>query len=305
MRIRLIDVDGHNFPNLALMKLSAFHKNNGDDVDFFKPLLEKPDKIYASKIFSFKPDFRYFPNGDCEIIKGGTAYDMNIVLNEQIEHIMPDYELYNINYGMGFLTRGCVRKCKWCVVPQKEGHIRANADYSEFANRKSNIIIFLDNNVLACEHGLKQIEKLGKTNIKVDFNQGLDARLIDRNVAKMLSKIKWHKPIRLSCDTSAQIPVIKRAVKLLREENATPKDYMVYVLLRELEDSYYRINEMKKLRVEPFAQPFRDYDRNTKIPQWQKDMARWCNRREALWSMDFKDYMPFKNNFKCSEYFRT
>lgn len=155
MRIALIDVDGHNFPNLPLMKLSAWHKQNGDQVEWYDPLtawLNPPDMVYMSKVFTFTPDY---PHPVCagEIIKGGTGYEYpsgGKPLPEEIEHIYPDYSLYPElcrDTAYGFLTRGCPRGCDFCIVKEKEGQKSHKvADLSEFWNGQKNIIL-LDPNM--------------------------------------------------------------------------------------------------------------------------------------------------------------
>lgn len=123
MKIGLIDVDGHNYPNLALMKISAWHKSQGDDVEWYSPFAEHYDVVYMSKVFTHTNDYGYFINNADKIEKGGTGYDIKKDLPEDIDRLQPDYDLYCIdkNTAYGFLTRGCIRKCPWCVVPKKEG----------------------------------------------------------------------------------------------------------------------------------------------------------------------------------------
>lgn len=135
LKIGLLDVDGHNFPNIALMKISAWHKQQGDEVEWCFPM-KHYDKVYMSKVFTFTPDFNTCINAD-EIIKGGTGYyypDGGDPLTNGIEHIYPDYKLYNIkDTAYGFLTRGCPRGCEFCIVEKKEGLCsRKVADLSEF-----------------------------------------------------------------------------------------------------------------------------------------------------------------------------
>lgn len=119
MNIGILAVDS-NYPNLALMKISAWHKARGDHVEWYNPLCFY-DKVYSAKVFSFTPDYGYYINAD-QIEKGGTGYDMKKVLPIEIDRTIPDYELYNIdkNLAYGFLTRGCPNRCKWCIVPQKK-----------------------------------------------------------------------------------------------------------------------------------------------------------------------------------------
>jgi len=288
MKIGLLDVDGHNFPNIALMKISAWHKQRGDEVGFASSLFGSYDILYKSKVFTFTPD-----NIDCfnadEIIRGGTGYDVKTVLPEYIENICPDYTLYNCEYAYGFLTRGCIRKCEWCLVPEKEGQIRPAADIQDFiADKKSAIL--MDNNVLASEHGLSQIEKIIDLKIKVDFNQGLDARLIDEATAKLLSRVKWLTPLRLACDSQSMKKHIEKAVTLLRKHNCTPSNYFVYALIKDIDESVDRIMFLKSLKVDPFGQPFRDFKNNIEPTKEQKKVARWVNHKAIFKTVDFKDY---------------
>lgn len=283
-RVRLCDVDG-KMANLALMKLSSYHKSIGDDVDWFDPLFHKGgDVVYASKVFTFTEDNYWLPH-DANI--GGSGYNMES-LDDTVEHLMPDYSLYGIDYSMGFLTRGCPRKCKWCVVPSKEGGIIANADCEEFLAHDK--CVLLDNNVLAHEHGIRQIEKLSKLKVKIDFNQGLDARLIDKAVANVLGRCRWLKPIRLACDSDYMIPHIDKAVKLLRESGATPRAYFCYVLVNDIESALRRVEFLRSICVDPFAQPYRDFNNNTEPTQEQKDFARWVNHKAIFKTTKWSDY---------------
>jgi len=258
MKIGLIDVDGKGFPNLALMKISAYHKSIGDSVEW--AMFDNYDRTYMSKVFTFSNESMLEFGNLGEIIKGGTGYNFT-KLDSKIENMCPDYSIYpDFKEAYGFLTRGCIRKCKWCIVPEKEGSIRANQDIEEFIEGRKAAIL-MDNNVLSSEHGLIQIEKIIKLGIKIDFNQGLDARIIAGNeeIAKLLSKVKWYKPIRMACDSLSQMKHVEKATKLLRKYNCKPNKFSVYVLLTELEDSYQRINFCKKLKIDPFAQPYRDF----------------------------------------------
>lgn len=273
------------FPNLALMKISAFHKKMGDHVEFFTALnASKYDKVYSSKVFTLTPDDPYLPK---ETIFGGTGNDIRLCLSEEIEHIMPDYTIYGCDKSYGFLTRGCPNKCPWCFVPEKEGGIREHSDIDEFLMHKSAVL--MDNNVLASEHGLRQIEKIIKLGVKVDFNQGLDARLIDDCVARLLSKVSWLHPVRLACDSSSQIPAIQNAVSLLRRHECKPKNYFVYTLIKDVEESLDRIKFILSLGCDPFAQPYRD-KLNTPPSIIQKQLARWTNIKAICKSCTFPEY---------------
>ncbi|GAG76488.1 unnamed protein product, partial [marine sediment metagenome] len=178
-------------------------------------------------------------------------------------------------------------KCKWCFVPEKEGDIKAHADIEEFLRHDK--VVLLDNNVLASEHGIKQIEKLIRLKVKVDFNQGLDARLIDNTMAKLLAKVKWLKPIRLACDSQSMKKPIQKAVELLRWNNATPSQYFVYCLLIDPEESLDRIKFLKGLYLDVFAQPYRDKE-GTEPEQILKDMARFVDRKEIFKTTTWEEY---------------
>lgn len=252
--------------------------------------LTAPDKIkdfergFASKVFSFTT-MQQLPD---KIVIGGSGVDLKTQLPDEIEHICPDYSLYGLDYSLGFLTRGCIRKCAWCIVPEKEGKIKAHADITEFARHRD--VVLMDNNVLACEHGVRQLEKIAEMNLKVDFNQGLDARLIDDTAARLLAKVKWLKPIRLACDSQAMMAPVQRAVGLLRWHNATPRAYFVYVLVKDIQDALERIRFLKMLNVEPFAQPYRDFRTNSEPGKEQKAFARWVNHKAIFKSVLWEEY---------------
>lgn len=289
-KIGLAGVDEYKFPNLALMKISSWHKLQGDEVEFLKPL-KKYDIVYLSKIFSYSLNIKYKINSK-KIIKGGTGYNL-LNLSDNIDKMCPDYDLYNCEHAYGFLTRGCIRNCDWCIVPKKEGKIKSYMDIDEFIKDKNSAIL-MDNNVLSHEHGIKQIEKIIKKNIKVDFNQGLDARLIDDGIAKLLSQVKWLKPLRMACDNKLQMKHITKATNLLRKYNCTPKNYFVYVLVKDIEDALERVEFLRELKLSPFCQPYRDFENNIEPTYIQKQFARWVNRQAIFFSCTWEEYKKGK-----------
>ena len=291
MRVGLIDVDGHNFPNLALMKLSAWHKAQGDSVTWYQPLFttEPLDRIYMSKVFTFTPDYPYMINAE-EIVMGGTGYKLYTDLPEQVDRVFPDYSIYpKYSFAIGFLTRGCIRKCPWCIVPRKEGFIRAAATWQQIKRPDSRDIVFMDNNVLACEHGVNQIADMAGKDIRIDFNQALDARLITPEIANLLARVKWIKYVRMACDTSAMLPVIERAVGYLLNAGIPKWRLWAYVLVQDVQESHDRIIALDKMGVEPFAQPYRDFDGGEPTKE-QKRLARWCNNKSVFRTCQFRDY---------------
>lgn len=320
MKIGLIDVDGHNFPNLALMKLSAYHKAKGDEVDWYSIFDEHYDIVYMAKVFTHTEDYnQVIPNAD-KIIKGGTGYDVHSRLPEEAEKIVPDYSLYPFiddKTAYGFLTRGCIRKCPWCVVPRKEGSIHPYQDVDEIAVDGRTNLILMDNNILAAgDYGIQQLEKIAAKGYKVDFNQAMDARLVTDDIAKILARIKWldHNCIRFGCDTRQQIEDCERAMSLI-DSHGFKGRYFLYTMIggkSDLQESYDRVmhwwhrnRESKKKDgrdIIPYAQPYLDFTKRQQIPQWQKDMAHWCNKHQIFSLSEFKDFEPRKG-FKCAEYF--
>lgn len=296
MNIGLIDIDSHNFPNLALMKISSFHKNQRDNVEWYFPFNDY-DIIYKSKVFTFTPDHYGFINNSTTIIRGGTGYNIETKLPIDIDVSIPDYDLYpksewyDKETAYGFITRGCPNKCEWCVVPEKEGNIKSYMDIEEVAQDYKKVIL-MDNNILASNYGLKQIEKIIMLKLKVDFNQGLDARLIANNedIAKLLSKVKWLKPLRMACDTKSQMKHIEKATELLRKHNTTPRNYFIYLLVKDIDDALFRAEFLKKLKLDPFAQPYRDFITNKEPNKELKQFTRWVNHKAIFKSIKFENY---------------
>lgn len=303
-RIGLIDVDYTGYPNLALMKIAGYHERIGDDVEWYTHF-EHFDKVYISKIFSFTSDWLEYINAD-EIERGGSGYDIGKRLDDRIDWSVPLYRIYNVpdDTAYGFLTRGCPNRCKWCIVPKKEGNISPYMDIEEIAVDGRDRIILMDNNVLASDYGLQQIEKIVRMGIRVDFNQGLDARLVDEGIAKLLAAVRWIKNIRFGCDTEAQIRECEKAVSLIDKYGYKGEYFFYCILMDDIRESFNRINHwrLRGRRFIPHLQPYRNPVCNNRVPQWQKDMARWADRRNIFMSCDFMDFEPRKG-FKCKEYF--
>lgn len=275
------------YPNLALMKISAFHKAQGDTVEWFNPFFaDQYGKIYSSKIFTWTPIDPYLPE---RTIKGGTGYGIMNTLPDEIEHICPDYSLYpDVKSSYGFLTRGCLRSCPWCIVQKKEGKIRPHADIAEFAKHKH--VTLMDNNVLACEWGLKQIDKIAGMDLRIDFNQGLDARLIDKQIARLLARVKWINYIRIACDSQAQKESVKNAVENLRTAGYKGEIFC-YVLINGIDEALDRIEFCRSIGVSPFGQPYRDFTTNKEPDIWQKRLARYVNVKSVFKSISWGEYI--------------
>ena len=290
MLIGLHDNDHTGFPNLALMKLSAWHKAQGDLVEWWNPL-QTYDKVYSSKIFTFSSENPYMPP---DAIRGGTGYGVYDELPPDVDAMFPDYSLYpNCGHAIGFLTRGCIRKCPWCIVPRKEGTVRPYRSWKEIKRPDSRDIVFMDNNVLACEHGIRQMEDMIGENVRIDFNQGLDARLITPEVAEILSRLKWIRFIRMSCDTDAMLEWVLRAIELLNGYGVKPYRVFVYLLVQGIQSAEYRAIELREAGADVFAQPYRDFENNIEPTQEQKDFACWVNRKEIFMSDTAKTFTQF------------
>ena len=281
MNIAIHDADGGKFPNLALRKLRAWHKIRGDHIELFNPLF-KYDRIYSSKVFTFTEVDPYLHES---AVKGGIGYELDENLPEEVEHTCPDYS--GLDYSFGFLTRGCNRNCAWCVVPKKEGPIRAHAEIEEFARHRN--VLLMDNNILAHSHGIKQLEKIAHMPIRIDLNQGVDAWLIDNGIARLFGKIRWWKPVRLALDHSSQKRAIAKAVDLLRHNNVTPSRYSCYVLINNISDALDRVEFLRSLNVDPFVQPFIDR-KGTPPPKEHKHFARWVNHKAIFRSCRWDEY---------------
>ena len=288
MLVGLHDSDATDFPNYALMKISAWHKQQGDSVEWWNPLL-KYDRVYSSKVFTFTPECPYLPE---DTIKGGTGYGIYDELPSEIDDMFPDYSIYpKVDYAIGYLTRGCIRNCPWCVVPKKEGKIRPYRTWEQVKRPDSRDIVFMDNNVLACPHGVEQISKMGGQNVRIDFNQGLDARLITPGIAELLSRVKWIRSIRMSCDTDSMLDVVLRAVDRLGKCGIKPYRVFVYLLVQEIESAERRALALRSAGVDVFAQPYRDFVNNKEPADELKHFARWVNRKEIFKTVKrFADY---------------
>ena len=253
MLIGLHDADKEHmrhksFPNYALMKISAWHKAQGDIVEWWNPL-KSCDWVYSSKVFDFTPDNPYLPENT---IRGGTGYaDVPIwqQLRPEADALFPDYSIYPAcDYAVGYITRGCPNHCRWCMVPAKEGEIKPYRDWRQLVRPDSQKLVLMDNNILACDYGIEQLASLIGSGYAIDLNQGMDARLLDRHIAGILSKLKWLKYIRFSCDQISQIEAIINAVDLLRKQGVKPYRVFVYLLVtKDLNNAAYRVEQLKKL----------------------------------------------------------
>lgn len=310
MKIGLIDIDGHHFPNLALMKLSAWHKGQGDIVEWYTPWTSRYDRVYASKVFSFSEDYTQAINAD-EVIRGGSGYCIDLVdgrevyrkerdkaLPYEVEHIFPDYSLYpqyTKDTAYGFLTRGCPRGCGFCVVGVKEGLRSVKvADLSEFWNGQKNIVL-CDPNILACPDWGELLEQIARTRAKVDINQGLDIRMMTEEKAKALAEIRMTE-VYFAWDRYQDKDTILPKLELFARV-ASPHIHkkqvhkaIVYTLVNfdsTLEQDLERIYTLRDMGYWAYVMV---YDREHADPIYRR-LQRWCNMRATFAAVpDFNDY---------------
>lgn len=307
MKVGLIDVDGHNFPNLALMKISAYHKSRGDQVEFAFPMY-RYDKVYVSKVFG--DEYSKMPplyiQAD-EIVYGGTGFAITVEngkevyhkcddkpLPPEIEHIYPDYTLYpNLtkDTAYGFLTRGCPNNCGFCIVSQKECARSVKvADLSEFWRGQRHIKL-LDPNLLACKDRADLLRQLIDSRARVDFTQGLDARFVTEEAAGLLKQIKIDK-VHFAFDYMKNEKAIVKGLQTYKRVCGTRENNAIVYMLTNydttIEEDLYRLRMIKQCGFLPDVRIYR----KPAAPQILRDLQRWCNNRILYRSCDFMDYVP-------------
>lgn len=290
MNIGLLDVDGHNFPNLALMKISAWHKQQGDNTELYFPM-NHYDKVYMSKVFTFTEDFNTCINAS-EVINGGTGYGLDNKLPQEIENICPDYSLYADNHiAYGFLTRGCPRGCKFCIVAEKEGLISHQvSEIYNFWNEQKEIKL-LDPNLLACKDSEDLLQQLMNSKAWIDFTQGLDIRLMTDKKAYMINQLKV-KMIHFAWD-NYEFKTYENLKQFRPSFDIDFRRLRVYVLVNfntTIEQDLERIYKLLELRYDPYIMIFEKW----KAPKKIKQMARWINNKFILRSgtaNTFEEYL--------------
>jgi len=301
MRVKLLQIDG-KMPNLALMKIAAYHKRCGDEVSFD---ISDPDKVYISCIFEWNKAkaLGIAKMFDCPVEIGGYGVNSKM-LPDVIEHIMPDYSLYDIDYSIGYLTRGCIRKCPFCRVWKTEGHFREHAQLDEFLCPSHHKVIIMDNNLLASKKAFDHLAYIKEKNLKVCFTQGLDLRLMTPEIARVLSKIDYRslnfkaKRLYVAWDNVSEEDEIIDGLQLLIDAGIKPYHIMCYMLTcfdSTFEEDMYRFKRLRELGVDPFVMHF-----NHKGEKRDIEFARWVNRR-GYKKISFNDWYNINSEFKHQE----
>jgi hypothetical protein len=287
--IGLMDVDGHKWPNLPLMKISAWHKNQGDRVEWHWGLYPHYTKLYKSKVFDFTADIPDPFNAD-EIEKGGTGYGLQNKLSDEIEHTYPDYELYKItDTAYGFLTRGCPRQCEFCIVSKKEGaKSHKVADLSEFWSGQKEIKL-LDPNLLASPEADQLIQSLSASKAYVDFSQGLDIRLMDKDRATMLKRVKI-RTIHFAWDDPKTdlIPQFERVKGWLGYGSRKLAVYVLTNFNSSHDEDVYRVETLRRIGFDPYVMI---YDKQN-APMETRRLQRYVNNKIIFKSCKYEDYRP-------------
>lgn len=296
--ILLLDIDSL-IPNLALMKLSAWHKAQGDEVGL--NYVGNPDKVYAACVFSWNKrkaeQYRMvYPN----LVVGGTGVDIALELPSEVNEVVPDYSLYSERFptwrgvGLGFITRGCPRKCAFCIVPSKEGSIRVVSSLSDLVNPqwadywKHPFVVLLDNNLLAVPNVVDVLTEIATRKLDVSFSQGLDIRLVTPEIARALSRVRFwnlkhsYRQLTFAFDDVRVEPSFRKGVSILNEAGIPSRQIQSFVLSgfnSIFEEDLYRIDVIRSLGCDPFAMVYRDPITGKSPDRKLRHFARWVNRR--------------------------
>lgn len=302
MNVGIYDVDS-NIPNLALMKISAYHKAQGHKVEMYSPLfIDQYEKIYASKIFNFSDGSNLIPER-MEI--GGTGWDLSKTLPTEIENMTPDYSLYQYPHSIGFAMRGCRLKCSFCVVPKKEGGPKSCNTIDEiWTQRKSDFIVLLDNDFFGNPEWRERIIEINKFGLKVNFNQGINIRNIKSEQAESLASVKFRnlhntgKKVYFAWDDTRHEKLIHKGIKICIEAGIKTSQMAFYVLIgyhSTKEQDLYRVSVLHDYGCDPYVMPFNKHD------NYQKRFARWVNHKAIFKTVSWSDYQSGVKNKNVSE----
>lgn len=298
MRIGLYDVDS-TIPNLALMRLSAFHKERGHEVMSFLPAMRTDafDKVYASTVFKDSPDddlsdHSYLRPEQMEI--GGSGWSLENRLSPEVHRCVPDYSIYNYKHSIGFTARGCRFNCKFCIVPKKEGRPKHENTIDEiWSQRDSNFVVLLDDDFFGGPQWPERVAELQKNDLKVCFSQGLNIRIITDEQCKALASLRfWNLKmtrgqVYFAWDRFKDEKAIDAGIARVLAAGIKPWQMAFFVLIgfdTTEEQDLYRVTKLSKLGCDPFAMPYKNKD------PYQKAFARWVNHRAIFNTVAWEDY---------------
>jgi hypothetical protein len=298
MLIGLYDVDS-TIPNLAIMKLSAFHKERGDAVVSYLPNMNSAEfgKIYASTVFKDLPDddlsdHSYLRPEQMEV--GGSGWDLRKNLPSEVEQCSPDYSFYGYKHSIGFTMRGCRFRCAFCDVPEKEGRPKASHTIDEiWTQRDSNFVVLLDNDFFGNPEWRHRIAEIKQHDLKVCFSQGLNIRIITEEQCVALASVRFwnlHKTRRqvyFAWDRFQDESLIDGGIARVLAAGIKPWQMAFYILIgfdTTPDQDYHRVMKIRKLGCDPYVMPYRKND------PYQKSFARWVNHRAIFKTVDWKDY---------------
>lgn len=290
MSVLLVDVDS-TIPNLALMHISAWKKAEGHEVGFN---IADPDEIYASVVFDWnrhKADGLklFYPNAKVDV--GGSGVSLSKRLPDDVNLMMPDYSIYpDCDYDLGFTSRGCIRNCHFCVVPRKEGRFKVVQHPSEFHDPSHKGVMLLDNNILADKDWFFEVtDWILSKGLKVDFNQGLDLRLMDRDIAKRIRELRPLASWRFAFDSLDYEAEVTKGIGMLKDEGVKIRSgSQTYVYMdsdKDFDSALERLRILRGLNAMPYVM----LNRNAEITPRMRALKRWT-RPQIFYSTDWQDY---------------
>lgn len=281
MKVLLIDVDS-KIPNLALMQLSAYAKMRGHSVELVKYKDMKghdADVVFASIVFDWNRDkaekiLREYPEADI----GGSGYDIKKTLPESVTTLTPDYSIYpDCDYDLGFTSRGCIRNCYFCIVHDKEGqwHKWQHPAYFHVPEHKK--VMLLDNNILANKTWFRTVaDWLIENKLRVDFNQGLDIRLLDYPTARILKRLRPFRCWRFAFDDMSYRDDVLRGLNVLRLANIDVRNNVILYVYVDSDEQFEDALERCQILRDEGTLPYIMFNKHAERTQRIKDLARWC-----------------------------